>query len=48
MSAPISPRKVAIADADGVLDESFMPEYLTPESLEPPVDLVLVFENALA
>lgn len=48
MTSPIAPRKIAIADGDGVLEEEFIPEYLSPESLEPQVDLVLVFDNALA
>lgn len=48
MSAPIAPRQIPITEADGVLAEHYLPDRLSEEALEPPVDLVLMFENALA
>lgn len=48
MSAPINPRVIPITEEDGVLAEHYLPDRLSEEALEPPVDLVLLFENSLA
>lgn len=44
---PIAPRLIPTTDEDGRLGEQWIPERLTEESLSPPVDLVLLFENNL-
>lgn len=48
MSAPINPRGIPITEEDGVLAEHYLPDRLSEAALEPPVDLVLLFENSLA
>lgn len=45
--APIAPQRIAVTEADGRLPEATMPERLSEEALEPDVDLVLLFENAM-
>lgn len=45
---PTQPRVIPLTEEDGSLDERFMPQRLSSEELEPPVDLVLLFENKLA
>ena len=47
MSAPINQQKIPITNDDGTLDEHYLPERLSEAALEPPVSLVLLFENAL-
>lgn len=48
MSQPIAPKQIPITEDDGVLAEHYLPDRLSEEALEPPVDLVLLFENSLA
>lgn len=48
MTAPIAPKAIPVTEADGRLPEHYLPERLSEEALEPPVDLVLLFENGMA
>lgn len=48
MSAPIAPKAIPVTEDDGTLAEHYLPDRLSEAALEPPVDLVLLFENALA
>ncbi|QGJ94886.1 hypothetical protein SEA_REDWATTLEHOG_25 [Gordonia phage RedWattleHog] len=48
MTAPIAPRSIPVTEEDGSLSEDYMPERLSPQAMEPPVDLVLLFENGMA
>lgn len=46
--APIAPKKIPVTEDDGRLAEHYMPDRLSEAEMEPSVDLVLLFENALA
>ena len=45
--APIAPQRIAVTNADGRLPEGYLPDRLSESALDPEVDLVLLFENAM-